>query len=229
MSLEDLSFSAEGFCGTARLFPLPNLVVFPHVLQPLHIFEPRYKAMLEEAVDTDGLIAMARLSPGWEDDYEGRPPVHPIGCLCRIAAHCETENGTYNVLLTGLHRIVIQRELPPNKLFREAEAMILEDIYPEENRDQRPILQRRLVRSFRKILPRLPGAQEQLEQLLASEISLGMLTDIISYTLDVDQKIKEELLAQPAPDLRALLLIECLSAAAGGAEAPAFPPAFSLN
>ncbi|HEY2760280.1 MAG TPA: LON peptidase substrate-binding domain-containing protein, partial [Pirellulales bacterium] len=56
MSLEDISFSLEEFSGRARLFPLPNLVVFPHVMQPLHIFEPRYRAMLEEALASDRLI-----------------------------------------------------------------------------------------------------------------------------------------------------------------------------
>ncbi|MCC7084863.1 MAG: LON peptidase substrate-binding domain-containing protein, partial [Pirellulales bacterium] len=67
MSQDNFHFSPETFAGTARLFPLPNLVMFPHVLQPLHIYEPRYRAMLEEALDDDKLIAMAMFAPGWED------------------------------------------------------------------------------------------------------------------------------------------------------------------
>jgi Lon protease-like protein len=229
MSLEDFSTSVDHFCGSVRLFPLPNLVVFPHVMQPLHIFEPRYREMFEEAIDTDGLIAMAVLAPGWEKDYEGRPPLLPTACLCRVATYCRTEEGTYNVLLTGARRIVVHHELPPRKLFREAEATIIEDIYPKENAEQRPLLQRRLVRAFRRVLPKLSAAQEQLEQLLSSKISLGMLTDIIAYTMNCDQKIKEELLAQPMPDLRALLLLECLNAAADASESDVFPPSFSTN
>ncbi len=234
MSIEDLSFTSDQFCGTARLFPLPNLVMFPHVIQPLHIFEPRYRDMLEEALATDRLIAMSVLREGWEGDYEGRPPVHSTACLCRVATHALTEQGTYNLLVLGLRRIKIVRELPALKRFREAQASIIEDEYPEENAAQRRQLQRRLAGTFRKVLPKLPPDQEPIEHLLAKEVPLGMLTDVISYILDLDQKIKEDLLRQPLPDLRALLLLECLRAAAkkSAAKPPAgrvFPPEFSLN
>ena len=61
----ELQFDASTFSGVARLFPLPNLVLYPHVMQPLHIFEERYREMLEDAIADDGLIAMALLEPGW--------------------------------------------------------------------------------------------------------------------------------------------------------------------
>jgi Lon protease-like protein len=229
MSQEDFQFSSDDFSGTARLFPLPNVVMFPHVLQPLHIFEPRYRQMLEESLEGDGLIAMAVLAPGWEDDYEGRPQVRLTACLCHVAAHCKTEKGTYNVLMVGVRRIQIVKELPPSKLFREAEVEVVEDFYPSENKHQRMDLQRRLVRAFRRVLPKFPTNQEQIEKLLAAEISLGMLTDIVAYTLKLDQKIKEDLLAQPLPDLRALLLLECLGARGRPLSLAKFPPEFSLN
>ena len=62
------------------LFPLPNVVLFPNVFLPLHIFEPRYREMVADALRGDRLIGMVLLRPGWERDYEGRPPVYPIGC-----------------------------------------------------------------------------------------------------------------------------------------------------
>jgi Lon protease-like protein len=234
MSLEDMSFDPDQFCGTARLFPLPNLVVFPHVMQPLHIFEPRYRAMLEEAAGSDQLIAMSVLAPGWESDYDGRPPIRSMACLCRVATHCKTEQGTYNALLLGMRRIKIVRELAPTKRFREAEVTLVEDAYPTENDTRRPELQRKLVIAFRRVLPKLPLGCEQIEQLLGAEIPLGMLTDIVAYALNLDQKIKEDLLAEPLPDLRALLLLECLGAKgltmlAGGRCSGDFPPAFSEN
>jgi uncharacterized protein len=226
MSLsEDLSFSPEKFSGKVRLFPLPNLVVFPHVMQPLHIFEPRYRAMLEEALADDGLIAMALLAPGWEKDYEGRPPLRPIGCLCRVATYHRTEEGSYNVLVLGLRRIAIVRELPPDKPFREAEAQLCEDHYPEEGSAARTELQRKLLESFKLVLPRIPEACEQLDQLLGSQISLGMLTDIVAYTLDIDLDFKERLLAEPCIDHRAQLLFDHLNTARKGT----FPPEFSVN
>ena len=63
MTDEPLSFSPDQFSGQARIFALPNLVMIPHVMQALHIYEPRYRAMLEEAIEDDRLIAMAVLAP----------------------------------------------------------------------------------------------------------------------------------------------------------------------
>ena len=126
---DDLLFRCEPFSGTARLFPLPNLVLFPHVLQPLHVFEPRYRELVEESLAGDRLIAMALLSPGWESDYDGRPPLYPSACLGRIATYHRFEDGRYNLLLAGLQRIRLVRELEPAKPFREAEAVACEDIY----------------------------------------------------------------------------------------------------
>ena len=74
----------EDFGGTARLFPLPNLVLFPHVAQPLHIFEARYRQMMADALEDDRRLAMALLRPGWEEDYHLRPPIHPVVCLGRV-------------------------------------------------------------------------------------------------------------------------------------------------
>jgi uncharacterized protein len=229
MSQEDFLFSPDEFSGTARLFPLPNLVMFPHVLQPLHIFESRYREMFEEAFDGDELIAMASLAPGWEEDYEGRPELRRIACLCKIAAHAKAANGTYNVLMVGLRRVQITSELPPDKSFREAEVELIEDVYPAKNAPRREVLQQRLVRAFRNVLPKFPTHREQIEKLLSAEISLGMLTDIVAYTLKLDQKIKEDLLAQPLPDLRALLLLECLGARGRPLSLAKFPPEFSSN
>ena len=62
---------------TIPIFPLPNVVLFPNVFLPLHIFEPRYRAMVADALKGDRMIGMVLLRPGWEGDYEGRPPVYP--------------------------------------------------------------------------------------------------------------------------------------------------------
>ena len=97
-NLEDLSFKPEQFSGQARLFPLPNLVLFPHVIQPLHIFEPRYVEMLEDAVADDRLIAMSLLEPGWEENYEGRPAVAQVACLGRVITWQRQPKSRYAVV-----------------------------------------------------------------------------------------------------------------------------------
>ena len=96
--------SLDDFGGTARLFPLPNLVLFPHVVQPLHIFEARYRQMMADALDDDRLLAMALLRPGWEEEYDKRPAIHPMVCLGRIAEEERLADGRYNLMLQGLSR-----------------------------------------------------------------------------------------------------------------------------
>ena len=180
-TFEDLSFSPAEFAGITRLFPLPNLVLFPHVMQPLHVFEPRYRSLLEEALATDRLITMGLLQPGWETQYEGRPPVFPIGCLGKIAACHRLEDGSSNLLLYGLCRVRVLRELPPKKLYREVQAELCEDVLTAEDVACVPVLQRKLRETFLRLLPHLPEARQQWDQVLGSDISLAALTDIISY------------------------------------------------
>jgi ATP-dependent Lon protease len=232
--IDDFSFSAADFTGTARLFPLPNLVLFPHVMQPLHVFEPRYRDLLEESLAADRLVAMAMLAPGWECDYEGRPPLSSVACLGRVAVSHRLEGGAYNVLLVGLKRVRLLKELPARKSFREARVEICEDSYPPDEAATTAVLQRKLRNAFLQVLPDLPQAQDQLEQLLSSDISLGTLTDIISYMLEIDLARKEALLGEPNVHRRTELLLEHLSSAArdgeaGVAGAMAFPPEFSMN
>jgi uncharacterized protein len=240
MSAEDLTFHAHTFSGRVRLFPLPNLVMFPHVLQPLHIFEPRYRVMLEDALSDDRLIAMAVLAPGWEDDYEGRPPLRPTACLGRIVTHQAIEGGRYNVLLAGLKRVRLVHELPAAKPFREARVELVDDVYSHDEAGGRAQLQRLLLDSFRRVLPSMPKVHEQLEELLCTDVSLGMLTDLIAYTLQLPVEIKESLLGEESVDRRCRTLLKQLEHGASigpGGEASArgtrgslkWPPDFSAN
>jgi ATP-dependent Lon protease len=228
MSDEPLAFSPDQFSGQARMFPLPNLVMFPHVMQALHIFEPRYRALLEESLEDDRLMALGVLAPGWEKSYEGRPPLHPMACLCRIATHQRTPQGTYNVLLLGVRRLRLREEIPAGKPFRVVEADILEDGEPAiGDADLAAEMQRRLLTAFKRAMPKLPDAQEQLDQLLGSQITLGMLTDIVAYTIDIDMPWKLRLLAETDILRRTDLLLEAM--AARGRNEKLFPPPFSVN
>lgn len=229
---EESPFELSAFAGKVRLFPLPNLVVFPHVMQPLHIFEPRYRALFEDALAGDGLIAMAVLAPGWESNYEGRPPLLPTACLCRVMKWHKTDEGTYNVLLVGIRRLRVLKELPPARQYREARVELLDDEYSSSQIGDRAERQKRLVEQFKAILPNLTDSAEPLQQLLSQQISLGMLTDIMGYTLDLGMELKLQLLGEPCVDQRAKLLsaaAERLTGKAAGATARPFPPNFSLN
>jgi Lon protease-like protein len=228
-SFEDLSFSFADFSGRVRLFPLPNLVLFPHVIQPLRVFEPRYRRLLEDALAGDHLMAMAVLAPGWEQDYEGRPALYPAACLARVTTYHRLDDGAYNLLVLGLRRVRLARELEPERLYREAEAELCEDLYPVEEAGSQGVLARRLRKALLRFLPSLPEAREQMDQLLANDLRLGVLTDVVSYMLDADIAAKQRLLGEVNVYRRAEMLLAHLEAAQGGAQDPVFPPRFSVN
>lgn len=229
MSDEPFSFSAEQFSGLARVFPLPNLVMFPHVMQPLHIFEPRYRAMLEEAVEDDRLIAMGLLAPGWEES-EGRPTLRETACLCRVATYQQTEKNTYNVLMLGVRRLRLVKELPPKKLFRVVESEILDDVMADGiDEEDTAELQQQLLAGFKRSLPKLPDAFEQLDQLLGNQITLGMLSDIVAYTINLDLESKIRLLGECDVMRRTQLLLEAMDGRPEAGGPKPFPPPFSVN
>src|SRR3954470_5194925 len=92
------------------LFPLPNVVLFPRAVIPLHVFEERYKAMTADALRGDRRIAMALLCPGWEKSYHARPAIERVVCVGRILSAERLPDGKYNFLLQGEARAVIVAE-----------------------------------------------------------------------------------------------------------------------
>jgi Lon protease-like protein len=113
--------------GVIPLFPLPNVVLFPRVSVPLHIFEPRYRRMLADAIDGSRVIGMVLLRPGWEPHYHGNPPVYPIGCAGEIQQTQQLADGRSNVLLQGLTRFRVLGEEEEGLPYRRASVASLED------------------------------------------------------------------------------------------------------
>ena len=95
---------------TIPIFPLPNVVLFPNVFLPLHIFEPRYRAMVADALRGDRIIGMTLLRPGFEKDYDGRPAVYPIGCAGLITHSEPMPDGRFNIVLRGMEKFRIVGE-----------------------------------------------------------------------------------------------------------------------
>ncbi|MFO0788120.1 MAG: LON peptidase substrate-binding domain-containing protein [Pirellulales bacterium] len=232
----ELNFDASTFAGVVRLFPLPNLVLYPHVMQPLHIFEGRYREMLEDAMAGDGLITMAVLKPGWETDYESRPPIAEHACLGKVVAHHRLEDGRYNLLLLGLQRVKIIKELDPLRSFRQAQVELVDDHYDFASLCERSRVQEELIDAFRQHLPCACELPEQLENMLSNKLPLGLLTDLAAYALPLCSEVKLELLGEHSVRRRAeILLTQVKRLAAKKVEQPAkksplvFPPTFSEN
>ena len=139
---------------TIPIFPLPNVVLFPNVFLPLHIFEPRYRAMTADALSGDRIIGMTLLQPGYQADYERRPPVYPIGCA-GVITHSELlPDGRYNIVLRGIEKFRIDSE-DDSRSYRQAHITALPETTSEE--DRRLLSQQRL----------------RLEAVLASAIERG--------------------------------------------------------
>jgi Lon protease-like protein len=108
--------------STIPLFPLPNVVLFPNVFLPLHIFEPRYRQMVNDALGGERMIGMVLLQPGYEQEYEGSPAVYEVGCAGLITHVERLSDGRFNIVLRGLERFRIVGEEPAaaNVLYRRA-------------------------------------------------------------------------------------------------------------
>lgn len=92
------------------LFPLPNAVLFPGMPLPLHIFEPRYRKMVNDAKQGHRTVGMVLLRAGWESDYAGRPAIYPIGCAGRMDQFEALPDGRFNIVLRGLVRFRVGQE-----------------------------------------------------------------------------------------------------------------------
>jgi Lon protease-like protein len=229
--MSDPLTSLSGFSGVARLFPLPNLVLFPFVIQPLHIFEPRYRQLVNDALHDDRLIALAFLQPGWEEDYHKTPPIHPVICVGRIFQEERLPDGRWNLLLHGLARARVEEEIETDKRYRSARAALLKDEEPAAADAER--LRRDLGRRMTGWLAAQGSAQEQLQKLLESSLPLGALCDIFAFALPIAVEVKQRLLEEADVGRRVSLLIDHLDANAPPAPSKStdrrFPPEFSPN
>ena len=169
---------------TIPVFPLPNVVLFPNVFLPLHIFEPRYRQMVAESLAGDRIIGMVLLKPGYDDDYDGAPPVYPTGCSGLITHAEQLEDGKYNLVLRGLEKFTVQNEEAPaaGRLYRSAAITSLDDAMRDGERDalrrERKRLQQLLRPLFHDTLSHyLPDAMpdEDLVNALAQYLEFAPL------------------------------------------------------
>jgi Lon protease-like protein len=128
---------------TIPIFPLPNVVLFPNVFLPLHIFEARYRQMVDEALNGDRIIGMVLLRPGWEGDYEGRPPVYPVGCAGVITHAERLADGRFNIVLRGMEKFRIESE-EVQQLYRVASVVAVPEPPAESVRQEMRAERRRL-------------------------------------------------------------------------------------
>jgi Lon protease-like protein len=134
------------------LFPLPETSLFPGVSRPFLIYEPRYREMIADALKGNRIIGMVRLRPGFEKDYEGRPPIHDIGCAGTIEEYEQLPDGRYVILLRGLttFRIVTEDQ---RKAYRLARIEAIPELLKDEDRATLSTLRNRVEKALVTLLP----------------------------------------------------------------------------
>jgi len=199
------------------LFPLPNVVLFPHVFLPLHIFEPRYREMVADAIAGDRMMGMVLLKPGWDHDYEGRPPVYPVGCS-GVITHVERQtDGRYNIVLRGVERFRIVEE-NNDRSYRRA---VVEPMAERRlSADDRSILQRQrsrletlLAPAVERGLTRMQGASQDPkpgDAVIPSGMADEDLVNALAQYLDLEPVEKQALLERQCLRTRAESLVELL-------------------
>jgi Lon protease-like protein len=193
----------RGFPSVTRLFPLPGVVMFPHVVLPLHIFEPRYRQMTEHALAGDQLVTIIQLAASSGDTTAGPPTLESVGCLGRVIRHERLADGRFNILLLGRKRVRLVHEIPDDCLYRRAEVEILEDIeVPPAPPDTTELLLG-LIRSSGALDP-------QVSRVLDNSLPLAVLTDVLAHALPIAPALKQALLAETRVSHRALALTHFL-------------------
>ena len=193
------------------LFPLPATIFYPNTSLPLHIFEPRYRSMVVDALEGKREIGMILLKPGWESDYQGTPETMAIGCVGKITRHSQLPEGKHNILLSGLHRFRILHEIK-GKLYRQAQVELLKEINDQDLTTKPSSVKEQLIRIMRLYLKNIPDGTK-IEQALNMEKcqKLAEFVDKLTYHFDLPVSKMQEFLEQQDVQKRAnslSLLIE---------------------
>ncbi len=220
------------FSERAPLFPLPNIVFFPHTLLPLHIFEPRFRKMVADVIVSERLVAMARLKPGWENIYEEKTAaIFNTVCVGRIEVQERLPDERYNLILRGVGRAEILEEKQVDLPYRVAKLKLLEDHYPQHPVIDRNHRQRELLTAFYELYP-VVNLGHVVHESLDTEIPLGQLCDVLAHSMKLETSA-QEILDEVNVDLRSDLLLQRLRKQAankkGSRATESFPPRFSLN
>ena len=174
------------------IFPLPNVVFFPGTVLPLHIFEPRYRAMAADALAGERRIGMVLLRPGWESHYEGCPEPYEIGSVGHIEHSEQLPDGRYNILLNGQQKFRICRFVQ-DKPYRRAEVEILPEALSGAERAGARQRKLSLVQQYKSLLQGLTRSDvSSLDELLS--LSLARVINMVAFSLPVSLHEKQALL-----------------------------------
>lgn len=222
----------DSFDGTVRLFPLPNVVLFPGVVQALNLFEPRYRQLMSDVINDDLLITMALVKPDPGNLSMPVPEICQTVCVGKVVTHAKLDDGTYNLLLAGISRAVIVDELVSDTPYRQAKVNLVSETSLLGEDEQR--LRAELIELFRNTqLVQSKFDREAIEKLEAGEMPVGQLGDLVAYASGISPLDQQAVLEIVDVRQRINHLISVLQrhnqSESQSESRPDFPPDFSLN
>ena len=172
------------------LFPLPGTVFVPHTMLSLHVFEPRYRDLVDDVMKGSKFLAVPRLRPGWEQNYELAPDIFSVAGFGKIVRYEPFPDGRANIVIVGLGRIKVRQELGADALYRVAEGVLLGDDLPNQGMSSIDAQVGRLRMMFAQILGGRPDLADRLTPLLRNEVTSIPLIDGMAHVLlpDVDAR-----------------------------------------
>ncbi len=203
----------EAALDAIPLFPLAQVVLFPGGLLPLHIFEPRYRAMLADALRTHGAIAMVRLREGAEPGDDGLAPIENVAGGGVVLEHQPLPNGRSNVILLGQARLELE-ELPFEGPYRRARARVVTERGPLASEEDALALHQAIGRLVKAVRRRDAGFHFETPEGLGA----AAVADLAAHHLIVSPHTRQLLLANPAPRERVRLVTAELMGQTAGLE-----------
>lgn len=220
----------DGFDGTVRLFPLRNVVLFPGVVQAFRIFEPRYREMMQDCLDSDQLITIATVDSLSDRLPNGEPAIEKVVCVGRVLNSTKLDDGNFNLLLIGVRRAIVLAEIDTTLPYRLAEVEIQEEDLTEQFSDG--ISREMIFSKLRELLQWSSGINDRvLEQFSEKSLPLCRLVDMVCCASGIDPGDQHRILATLDLNRRVRLLLSLLDQRIqqNSDSSPGFPPKFSLN
>ena len=138
---------------TIPIFPLSNFIIFPNTTVPLNIFEPRYIQMIDDSMKSHRMIGM--IQPKKSGELK-KPDLYEVGCIGKITSFNETDDGRYLLIINGISRFNINKEIETNKLYRMCEVN-----YEKYNRDLDDKVEKFALKDLDKIFKDLKNLFEK--------------------------------------------------------------------
>ena len=200
----DVPAMTGGLPETIPIFPLPNATLFPNASHAFRIYEPRYRTMVVEAMKGNRIIGMTTLRPGFEADYEGRPPIEAIGCAGLITDFEPLPNGEFNIVLGGLVKFRVLDEEDDSRIYRLARVEPMDEVLTDQDARALGEVRQELESLLLALTDRLGIVQPP------AGVPDEQVVDELAQFLPMDPSNRQELLEEQGALERGRALVEIL-------------------